>query len=61
MIRKFEREHGPSFKTITADNGSEFHSYEVIERCTGATFDFATPLPLLGARLERERERPDSG
>ena len=43
MIRKFEREHGPSFKTITADNGTEFHSYAVIERCTGVKFYFATP------------------
>lgn len=43
MIRKFEREHGSSFKTITADNGTEFHSYKAIERRTGVTFYFATP------------------
>lgn len=43
MIRKFEREHGPSFKTITADNGTEFHGYELIERATGVKFYFATP------------------
>jgi IS30 family transposase len=29
--------------TITADNGTEFHSYAEIEATTGATFYFATP------------------
>ena len=43
MIRQFERKHGPSFKTITSDNGTEFHSYEKIERRTNALFYFATP------------------
>lgn len=43
MIRKFERKYGPSFKTITADNGTEFHGYKEIERRTGAIFYFATP------------------
>lgn len=31
------------FKTITVDNGTEFHGYEEIERATGVTFYFATP------------------
>jgi IS30 family transposase len=31
------------FKTITADNGTEFHDYESIERATGVQFYFATP------------------
>jgi IS30 family transposase len=31
------------FKTITADNGTEFHDYESIERATGIKFYFATP------------------
>jgi len=31
------------FKTITADNGTEFHDYESIERATGVEFYFATP------------------
>lgn len=31
------------FKTITADNGSEFHSYKVVEEATGVPFYFATP------------------
>ena len=31
------------FKTITVDNGTEFHGYRHIERATGATFYFATP------------------
>lgn len=29
--------------TITADNGTEFHSYAEIERATGTLFYFATP------------------
>jgi IS30 family transposase len=29
--------------TITADNGTEFHSYKAIERATGTRFYFATP------------------
>lgn len=31
------------FKTITVDNGTEFHGYREIERRTGTTFYFATP------------------
>jgi transposase, IS30 family len=31
------------FKTITADNGTEFHGYEGIERATRVRFYFATP------------------
>jgi transposase, IS30 family len=31
------------FTTITADNGTEFHGYSTIEKCTAATFYFATP------------------
>jgi transposase, IS30 family len=31
------------FRTITADNGTEFHGYEEIERITGVRFYFATP------------------
>jgi IS30 family transposase len=31
------------FKTITADNGTEFHSYAAIEKATGVEFYFATP------------------
>ena len=31
------------FKTITADNGTEFHSYKHIERLTGVPIYFATP------------------
>ncbi len=30
-------------RTITADNGTEFHGYEDIERATGADFYFAAP------------------
>ena len=35
--------HAPDFKTITADNGTEFHGYRDIEAQTGVTFYFATP------------------
>jgi IS30 family transposase len=31
------------FETVTADNGTEFHDYERVERLTGATFYFARP------------------
>jgi len=31
------------FKTITVDNGTEFHGYQEIERATGVTIYFATP------------------
>lgn len=31
------------FKTITADNGTDFHSYRDIEAATGVEFYFATP------------------
>ena len=30
-------------KTITADNGTEFHDYESVEKATGVKFYFATP------------------
>jgi IS30 family transposase len=35
------RAHG--IKTVTADNGSEFHDYKAIERATGSMFYFAAP------------------
>ncbi len=37
------RKHSDIFKTITADNGTEFHGYMDIERATGTKFYFATP------------------
>ena len=37
LIRDF------GIKTITADNGSEFHDYERVERRTGVRFYFAAP------------------
>lgn len=43
MIRGFESQHGPSFRTITADNGTEFHNYAHIERKSELRFYFATP------------------
>jgi transposase, IS30 family len=35
--------HPDLFKTITADNGSEFHGFEEVERLTGVPIYFATP------------------
>ena len=37
------RAHRHLFKTITVDNGTEFHGYRDIERATGTTVYFATP------------------
>ena len=37
------RRHPGKFWTITADNGTEFHSYREIEQATGVKFYFATP------------------
>jgi IS30 family transposase len=37
------RRHAEAFATITADNGTEMHGYERVERMTGATFYFARP------------------
>jgi IS30 family transposase len=36
-------QHDGAFKTITADNGTEFHDYKGIEQKTPAIFYFATP------------------
>jgi transposase, IS30 family len=36
-------QHSGPFRTITADNGTEFHNYLEIERQTAAVFYFATP------------------
>jgi IS30 family transposase len=35
--------HEGRVATVTADNGSEFHSYALVEAATGARFYFATP------------------
>jgi IS30 family transposase len=35
--------HPTKFQTITADNGTEFHSYQDVEQATGVKFYFATP------------------
>lgn len=42
-IRKLIKRHPRAFKSFTADNGTEFHGYEAIERTTGIPFYFATP------------------
>ncbi len=40
---KLIRRHGAKVKTITADNGTEFHGYRRIEKKSGVKFYFATP------------------
>ncbi len=35
--------HEGRVRTVTADNGTEFHSYAEVEAATGALFYFATP------------------
>jgi len=35
--------HPQLFKSITADNGSEFHGFDEVERATGVPIYFATP------------------
>jgi transposase, IS30 family len=42
VIRMIRR-HPRKFKTITVDNGTEFHGYRLIELATGVKFYFATP------------------
>ena len=42
VIHLIRRHQGP-FKTITSDNGTEFHDYKAIEERTKVTFYFATP------------------
>jgi len=37
------RRHRSRFRTITADNGTEFHGYAALEAATGVRFYFATP------------------
>ena len=37
------RRHQERFATVTADNGTEMHGYERVERRTGVTFYFARP------------------
>jgi IS30 family transposase len=37
------RRHRGRVRTITADNGSEFHGYARLEKASGAKFYFATP------------------
>jgi IS30 family transposase len=42
VIHLIKRHSGP-FKTITADNGTEFHAYQRIEERAQVSFYFATP------------------
>ena len=42
-LRRLIRRAPRSFKTMTADNGTEFHDYRAVERTTGLRFYFATP------------------
>lgn len=42
-LRRLIRRAPRAFKTMTADNGTEFHDYRAVERTTGLRFYFATP------------------
>ena len=42
-LKKLMARAPEKFKTITSDNGTEFHDYEAIEEATGVKFYFATP------------------
>lgn len=42
-VTQLIKRHATKVDTITADNGTEFHSYKHIEDATGVTFYFATP------------------
>ena len=42
-LRKLIDRHSGRVRTITADNGCEFHGYEEVERTHDARFYFATP------------------
>jgi IS30 family transposase len=41
--RRVIRAQPHAARTITADNGTEFHGYAARERTTPTRFDFATP------------------
>ena len=43
LLTKFIHEKPALFKSITLDNGTEFHGYQEVEKTTGVTFYFATP------------------
>ncbi|MFT6908048.1 MAG: IS30 family transposase [Oleiphilaceae bacterium] len=47
-----------SFKTITADNGTEFHQYKKVETACDVKFYFATPF--LVTMKQRKCKRTDS-
>jgi IS30 family transposase len=42
-LRKLAERHPEKFRTITADNGCEFHGYEQVEQTHGFEFYFAPP------------------
>ena len=42
-LRRLIRRAPQHFKTLTADNGTEFHDYRALEATTGVRMYFATP------------------
>jgi len=42
-VTKLIRRHDGCFRTITSDNGTEFHDYAKVEKATDVLFYFATP------------------
>jgi hypothetical protein len=51
------RRHCHNFKTLTLDNGTEFHDYAVLEQRFPVTPLLRYPLSLLGTRQQRELQR----
>jgi len=58
-ILDFVNGHYGRMKTITADNGAEFHSYRQIEEQSDVKFLLCDAAPLVGTGNQREYERPD--
>lgn len=50
-IKEFIKKHLNSFKTITSDNGSEFHGYKKLEEKLDVKFYFGEAISLLGKRI----------
>ncbi len=42
-LKMLIRRRPDRFKTMTSDNGTEFHNYAAVEDATGVRFYFATP------------------
>ena len=52
------RSHCRKFKTITFDNGTEFHDYALLEAALPGEGLLRHAVSLMGARQQRELQRP---